>query len=323
MIIDRPEGNKLTGLYRGKVIQHLPHGKLKVFIPSVYPDFCEVDPSTLPDAEQLTPIFAGSSQGNGIFSYPNIGSIVMCQFINGDQNYPLVIGATLGGSNAFGQYSHIFDNKLSGKIALSTDINKVNHSSPSHLITAGKTHLRLFEDGRISAITVTPNITSVDVDFQNKQLCSDFLSSKVNSQFVMSNRGELSASTNNMIHNIVSEYKSNINGNICINTQSPEISCYIDMVSQGSINIETIKKSGEYSKINLQATGNVIIDSDTTIQLHAKNISLSADTQLTMAAPNCNIQTTTAFSTESPSIWLNSSAGATYITAAKSNQIVV
>ncbi len=29
--------NKLTGLYRGKVLKHLEHGILKVFIPGVYP----------------------------------------------------------------------------------------------------------------------------------------------------------------------------------------------------------------------------------------------------------------------------------------------
>jgi hypothetical protein len=44
----------------------------------VYAAEWETHPEMLPAAEQLTPLFAGSSQGNGVFSYPNIGSIVMC-----------------------------------------------------------------------------------------------------------------------------------------------------------------------------------------------------------------------------------------------------
>jgi hypothetical protein len=165
MIIERPESNKLIGLYRGIVLKHLPHGKLKVFIPGVYNEEWKSTPDLLPDAEQLTPLFGGSSQGNGIFSYPNIGSIVMCQFINGDQNFPLVIGATLGGPYAYGQYGHVYKNVMNGTEVLSTDISTVNHSSPMHLITAGKTSVKLFEDGRLSAITSTPTVVPISVDF--------------------------------------------------------------------------------------------------------------------------------------------------------------
>ena len=38
MIAECQSGNKLTGLYRGRVVRHLPAGKLKVFIPGVYPE---------------------------------------------------------------------------------------------------------------------------------------------------------------------------------------------------------------------------------------------------------------------------------------------
>lgn len=37
MITECQSGNKLTGLYRGQVLRHLQAGKLKVFIPGVYP----------------------------------------------------------------------------------------------------------------------------------------------------------------------------------------------------------------------------------------------------------------------------------------------
>lgn len=312
MIVERPEGNKLTGLYRGKVIQHLPHGRLKVYIPAVYAAEWETHPEMLPSAEQLTPLFAGSSQGNGVFSYPNIGSIVMCQFINGDQNYPLVIGATLGGPYAFGQYSHIYDSKMDGQVALSTDINKVNHSSPSHLITAGKTHLRLFEDGRISAITMTPNDVPVEVNFQQKELATDFLDHNINSQLVMSNRGEISASTNDYMNDIHSNYIANINGNVHIDTYSPQITCYIDMKSQGSIEIEAVEP-GSHTKIQMMSNGNIMVDSTTQIQIHAKNIKINADTQLDITTPQCTITDSVAFNVKAPTINLDSTEGSTTI----------
>lgn len=313
MIQDYPQGNKLTGIYRGKVICHLPHGKLKVFIPTVYAAEWETHPEMLPDAEQLTPLFAGCNQGNGVFSYPNIGSIVMCQFINGDQNYPIVIGATLGGPNAFGQYSHIFlDKRDENNNVLSTDILDVNHSSPSHLITSGKTHLRLFEDGCISAITMTPNDVPIGVDFKKNELSNEFTKHNIDSQIVMSNRGEISASTVNHINKIHSDYIANINGNIHIDTYSPQITCYIDMKSQGSIEIETVQSDAR-SKIQMMSNGNIIIDSTTQIQLHAKNIKINADTQLDIITPQCTITDSVAFNVKAPTINLDSSEGSTII----------
>ena len=60
------------------------YGRCKVFIPGVYPDEMEKNPDQLPDAEQISPLFGGSLDGNGVFSYPNLGSIVICGFWNGD-----------------------------------------------------------------------------------------------------------------------------------------------------------------------------------------------------------------------------------------------
>lgn len=84
MIVERPEFNKLTGLYRGKVLRHLPGGRLKVFIPGVYAEEFEGQPDKLPDAEMVVPMLGGNCNGNGTFSYPAEGSAVVCQFFNGD-----------------------------------------------------------------------------------------------------------------------------------------------------------------------------------------------------------------------------------------------
>ena len=84
MITECQGGNKLTGLYRGEVVRHLQAGRLKVFIPGVYPTEFRQAPEKLPDAEMVVPLFGGNNMGNGVFSYPNVGAIVVCQFMNGD-----------------------------------------------------------------------------------------------------------------------------------------------------------------------------------------------------------------------------------------------
>ena len=102
MIVEQPEGNKLTGFYRGIVLKHLSNGFCKVWIPGVYPDEWNSYESAdmLPSAEQAAPLGFGSCSGLGLFSYPNIGATVWCFFQNGDQNLPVYFAATLGGQEA-------------------------------------------------------------------------------------------------------------------------------------------------------------------------------------------------------------------------------
>ena len=144
-------GRKCFGVYFGVVIQHLTHGQLKVYIQGVYPEEWQAKPELLPICHQVVPQFAGSHDGNGVFSYPNIGATVVCMFANGDQNLPLMIGSLQGGMNAFGQYEHIKTND--------------ELSSTKHLITAGKAHYKMYESGKISAIVVDPIRTQADVDY--------------------------------------------------------------------------------------------------------------------------------------------------------------
>ena len=55
-----------------------------MFIPGVYPIEYKASPEKLPDAEIVAPLIGGNNMGNGVFSYPNVGAIVVCQFMNGD-----------------------------------------------------------------------------------------------------------------------------------------------------------------------------------------------------------------------------------------------
>lgn len=70
------------GFYRGLVLKHLRNGMCKIWIPGIYPaelsSYEEAD--KLPSAEQASPIAFGTNGGNGVFSYPNIGSVVWCFF---------------------------------------------------------------------------------------------------------------------------------------------------------------------------------------------------------------------------------------------------
>lgn len=101
-----PGCEKLQGVYRGKVVKHLSNGKCKIWIPTIHPaewnSFEKAD--LLPDAQQASSLAFGAVDGLGVFSYPNIGSVVWCLFENGDQNLPVYFASQLGGKEACEQW---------------------------------------------------------------------------------------------------------------------------------------------------------------------------------------------------------------------------
>lgn len=109
-----------------------------MFIPGVYPIEYKVSPEKLPDAEIVAPLFGGNNMGNGVFSYPNVGAVVICQFINGDQNFPVVVGATQGASMARSKYQEVA-NELRGDTG----------ETPSciHMVQVGKSKVKMYEGG--------------------------------------------------------------------------------------------------------------------------------------------------------------------------------
>lgn len=149
---------KLDGFYRGTVLKHLAGGKCKVFVYGVYnQDYLE-DPDKLPDAEQAAPLYGGCNNGNGVFSYPNIGSTVWCFFQNGDQNLPVIFAATLGGNIANENYSIIKDYRP-------TELDKTY--SNVHRINSLYSNFSIYEEGIISSeVTIDKDYNDVD---DNKQ----------------------------------------------------------------------------------------------------------------------------------------------------------
>lgn len=140
---------KLFGLYRGKVVRHLNRGMLKVYVPGVHPPEWESQPQYLPDCEQSTPLFAGNANGNGMFSYPNVGAIVLCMFFNGDQNYPVVVGSTLGGGLAANEYQETRPNVTTATVDSGDD-------AYVHKINSGYSSIKIWESGRLE-ITINGN----------------------------------------------------------------------------------------------------------------------------------------------------------------------
>lgn len=126
-----------SGFYRGKVLarSNSKHGRVKIWIPGVYPEEWENSPENLPDAEPAMPLFAGCNGGNGMFSYPNINSTVWCFFANNDQNMPVYFAATYGGTDAAGQFD------TCAQLPSAVDGAYV------HKICAGKTTIILAETG--------------------------------------------------------------------------------------------------------------------------------------------------------------------------------
>jgi len=93
---------KITGFQRGIVKAHSNFGRCKIYWPAAMPAEWNKDDNVdnLPDAEQATSLFMfgsanDSNNGNGVFSYPEIGSIVWGFFENGDSNHPVYFAGTM------------------------------------------------------------------------------------------------------------------------------------------------------------------------------------------------------------------------------------
>ena len=145
MTVDRPEGVKLVGFYRGKVVQHMSNGMCKVFVPGVYPDAWESDPDKLPPAEQASPLFGGGVGGKGTFSYPGLGATVGCFFWNGDQNLPAYFAQTLGGPEAAERWAearpHVTEETVAG-----------GEDAYVHKIDVNRSTVKIWESGFIEVV---------------------------------------------------------------------------------------------------------------------------------------------------------------------------
>lgn len=155
MITNTEQGKRLSGFFRGIVKQHCifkeqdgkkiksGNGCCKIWIPGIYPDSFQNNPEMLPDAEQISPLFGGSCKGNGTFSYPNIGSVVICGFFNEDQNKPFFFGSILGGPEAEREYYKIKPN-------IKNETVETGQDAYIHTFSVDKSRIEMNEGGYIN-----------------------------------------------------------------------------------------------------------------------------------------------------------------------------
>lgn len=146
MIQKNEQGIKLSGWFLGTVVRHETHGKCKIFIQGVYPQSFQDKPDFLPDAIQISGIFGGSTNGQGIFSYPNIGATVLCSFLNEDQNFPIYLGTIQGGDLALEQYTDVRSDTQDESV-------KNGDDARIHKIRTDKATIKIWESGHIEIKT--------------------------------------------------------------------------------------------------------------------------------------------------------------------------
>lgn len=278
-------GRKCFGIYFGTVLQHLTHGQLKVYIQGIYPEEWITQPELLPTCRQIVSQFGGSHDGNGVFSYPNIGATVVCMFANGDQNLPLMVGSLLGGQNAFGQYELIRTNE--------------EQTSNKHLITSGHSHIEMYEDGKISAMVVAPIRTEAVVEYHatpdaslsvdavdSRPICDKIAEdalSNINCQYVLDNsknNGMISSSTHYFQPYSINEKKIlSAENKILKNTKNGTISTD----SYSFIDNDGYRKFGQISSVQLTSNDTIIDNIASTIESITQKINSSTFTKFSQS----------------------------------------
>lgn len=135
-------GTKLVGFYRGEVKKHCANGRCKIFWPSAMPtewgENTQEAIDMLPEAEQAAPLFAASHITDGMFSYPDIGTIVWGFFENGDINHPVYFASTLDSTvNA-----SIYNTECNEK-TYSADSYAGNESKKTAIINLGSIKIKI------------------------------------------------------------------------------------------------------------------------------------------------------------------------------------
>jgi hypothetical protein len=106
--------NRYYGIYRGIVKDNSGEkGKVKIYVPSIYPSEFENIPINLPWAEPAQSLFGGNftstgevlNKETGICGWPKVGANVWLFFEQGDHNYPIYFASTQGGEGWISEHN--------------------------------------------------------------------------------------------------------------------------------------------------------------------------------------------------------------------------
>lgn len=153
MIESSPSGSRITGFYRGVVKAHSTNGKCKIFWPGVTPEDYENKPEFLPDSEQAAPLFGGGANRNGLFFYPDIGSIVWGFFENEDVNRPVYFASTL----SYKENSDIYENLSQSPEQKDNKIKKIYIDDLAITINSEESNIEIVNTENGGCITISKN----------------------------------------------------------------------------------------------------------------------------------------------------------------------
>jgi hypothetical protein len=86
------------GNYRGKVLDNTgDKGRCKIYVPSLHSSEFENIPTKLPWAEPAMPLFGGTTDNQGMCSWPEVGATVWVFFEGGDLRDPVYFANIAGG----------------------------------------------------------------------------------------------------------------------------------------------------------------------------------------------------------------------------------
>lgn len=248
MFLNNEQGIKLSGFFKGVVVKHCfiskeengkkitksGNGKCKIWIPGVYADELRDNPDALPDAEQISPLFGGSWNGNGVFSYPNLGSTVICGFYNEDQNFPFFFGSILGGPAANIEYGKAKPNLSDTTIKKGSDAFK-------HIISVDKSRIEFNEGGMIHIKT--------QADRQDEN----------HTNIYMDGKGNLTIDTTQQV--FVKTPQINLSADQQFEITSPQVK--INALQSYELNAQTVKENIS-SKRDTEAQNVTIMTTDST-----------------------------------------------------------
>ena len=186
MIIDSKVGKKYVGMFKGRVISHLPDGYCKIWIPGIYPEsWCGETSSELKDCynndlvgpklPNAAPTFipVGGKGTQGLFAMPAINTTVWCFFENDDPNFPVYIASSYGEKSV-------------------KPLNNMTDSTKSNMGSSDSEILRdvILQFGR-GYIYFSPN-ERIEIGFKSSETDDDKRSSSGDPKIVLDKSGKIS-----------------------------------------------------------------------------------------------------------------------------------